>query len=566
MKQFNMNGDTGLSPISYHAFKLGYGDYIRFRDLVLERSGLHFPEKKWPDLEIGLAKALQSVPAAVIETVSPWDIDTYYHFLKAAASLPARMEMNRLINLLTIGETHFFRDSAQFDALTTQVLPNLIARKRAAAAAIGSDPPGIPQLRLWSAGCASGEEPYSLAILLHQLIPDIKNWQILILATDINHESLARAQQAHYSDWSFRETRAKSNRSFYFTLQHKRYHLRDDIRRMVTFMPLNLIEDNIPAIHNNTVSMDLIICRNVTIYFTEETTRHLVNKFYQALVEGGWLVVGHAELSLVIYRAFQARLFPDTVFYQKTGQATPWPADWTNLDSTPKGSPGITAQPFVSTSQPEVSSPQFAFSEPDNKLLSPPAPQKQPSSTFKVQPSTAPTEPNPYQIAQRQLSQGHSHQAIVTLEGQLETLPEETQPPAYCLLARAYANQGHWSQARHWADKAIARDALSLEAYYTLALICEHEGDSEQAIIYLKKVIYLGQEEPLPHFNLATLYKKRGQIAAARRAFNNVIRILEQRPGEEIIPDSGGDNATTLLQITQRALKELAGPSTTAEI
>ncbi|MBI1878914.1 MAG: hypothetical protein HYR94_11975, partial [Chloroflexi bacterium] len=257
--------DNGSFVSTTSNFKLGYGDYSRFRDLVLERSGLHFPEKKWTDLEIGLSKAMHSLPGAVVEALGSLDLDIYYRFLKEAATPLAQAEMERLINLLTIGETHFFRDSAQFDALATQVLPDLIARKRAAAAAVGSNPPGIPQLRLWSAGCATGEEPYSLAILLHQLIPDINNWRILILATDINQDSLTRARQSLYSNWSFRETRAKTTRSLYFTAQGKRYQLRDDIRQMVTFAPLNLIEDNFPAVHNNTMSMDLILCRNVTI-------------------------------------------------------------------------------------------------------------------------------------------------------------------------------------------------------------------------------------------------------------------------------------------------------------
>ena len=188
---------------------------------------------------------------------------------------------------------------------------------------------------LWSAGCATGEEAYSLAMLLHELIPDLKNWDILILATDINQDSLARARQALYSDWSFRESRAKTSRALYFSPQGRFYRLCDPIRHMVTFAPLNLIEDNFPSPHNNTVSMDLIICRNVTIYFTEETTRGLVQKFYRGLAQGGWLVVGHADLSLTTYRAFQARSFPNTVMYQKSGEPTSEPVDRAGPEPAP---------------------------------------------------------------------------------------------------------------------------------------------------------------------------------------------------------------------------------------
>lgn len=540
--------------------KLGYGDYLRFRDLVLARSGLHFPEKKWTDLEIGLSKALHSIPDTVARGIGSLDLATYYCFLKEAATPPAQAEMERLINLLTIGETHFFRDSAQFDALATHVLPELIARKRAAA--LGSTAPGIPQLRLWSAGCASGEEAYSLAILLHQLIPDISNWRILILATDINQDSLALAQQALYSDWSFRESRAKTTRSLYFTLQDKRYKLLDDIRQMVTFAPLNLIEDNFPAAHNNTLSIDLILCRNVTIYFTEETTRRLINKFYQALVEGGWLVVGHAELSLVIYRAFQARSFPDTVLYQKTGQPTLWPNDWVWLDPPKKEE--MSQLPSLSG----LSEPVFQPTRKDNLQTKPlsPLPSTQPGLNSQEanriqhsngQASRVKAELEICQRAQLLLSKGYGEQAIATLENKFETFSVASHVPACCLLARAYADQGKWDQAQQWAERAIALDALAVEAYYTLALTYEHQGNIEQAITYLKKVIYLDQEGPLPYFNLGMLYKKRGDLISARRAFSNIVRILERWPPDKIIPDSGGTSAARLLNITRRTLQEL---------
>ena len=191
----------------------GYGDYLRFRELVLSRSGLNFSKKKRIDLELGLRKALQEAPDGIL------DLNAYYTYLTQPSSPQARAEMDRLIDLLTIGETHFFRDAAQFDALALKVLPALITRKRAEANAVGLKPPGVPQLRLWSAGAGSGEEAYSLAILLRELIPDIDRWRILILATDINHEALDRAYKATYSDRSFREMRAKAMQYFHFARQ-----------------------------------------------------------------------------------------------------------------------------------------------------------------------------------------------------------------------------------------------------------------------------------------------------------------------------------------------------------
>jgi chemotaxis protein methyltransferase CheR len=470
--------------------------------------------------------------------------------------------MGRLINALTVGETYFFRNEAQINALATHVLPTLIVHKRAAAAVVG---PNIqPQLRIWSAGCASGEEPYSLAILLKELLPDIHNWHILILATDINQDSLVRARQACYSDWSFRETRARALRAAYFDFDAaaRRYQLRQEIRHMVTFSSLNLIEDDYPAIYNNTVSMDLILCRNVTIYFTETDTRRVVKKFYEALVDGGWLVVGHSEPSLATYRAFQTRSFPDTLLYQKTGQPHPWPDDWAWLD------PANGSAPDTRLSAPKIISPPAATPGPAKTNgaanlhparpalpLVTPKDEAAPSSLPQLAvESLTPVEVDPYETACILLKGGRSEEAIETLKRKLAAAPEFA--PAYSLLGRVYANLGRWVEARHWCESALKLDKLSAETYYVLALIYDYEHELELAIEALKRAIYLSRDEPLFHFNLATLYKKAGHTDLAQRSYRNASRILEKWPPAAIVPDTGGATARHLLEAIHWMLRE----------
>jgi chemotaxis protein methyltransferase CheR len=296
--------------------RLANDDYLRFRDLILDRSGLHFPEQKRNDFEIGLLKAWASAPDYLV------DINAYYHFLQEAATPIAKAEIARLINHLTVGETRFFRNEAQFDALKNHILPELIWCKRVLASSSGSYRPDALQLRFWSAGCATGEEPYSLAMLLRQLIPDIDQWHILIWATDINENFLTQARRGVYPNWSFREPNALAMRSQYFTRREKYYQLQDNIRQMVTFARHNLITDMPVVSGHEPHSFDLIICRNVTIYFDNETTRQVIDKFYNALTDGGWLAVGHSEPSLIMHRRFQAKTFPQALFYQKCNQPT----------------------------------------------------------------------------------------------------------------------------------------------------------------------------------------------------------------------------------------------------
>ncbi len=514
-------------------YKIGYGDYLRFRELVQSRTGLHFPEKKRNDLEVGLLKSLAESPVALDS--GPNNLDAYYNLLCDRPNPVAQSEMKRLIETLTIGETHFFRDEAQFNALANEVLPAVIARKRAAAAAVGPDIQ--PQLRIWSVGCATGEEPYSLAIMLKELLPDLDNWYVFILATDISQAALNRAQKAIYSNWSFREDRAKALRSRYFTPYHPpggrpskdRYRLRDDVRQMVTFAPLNLIEDDYPAISNNTVSMDLILCRNVTIYFTEETTRWVILKLHNALLDGAWLVVGHSEPSLTIYREFQTHIFSGTVLYQKVDRMGAYRETASNrLELLEK-------------------------IKPQSAPLRPlPAPPKQASPG----PATSPApEPDLYEVAGVLLNKGNIQEAIEELHRKLSQTPDFA--PAHSMLGRAYANLGRWDKAHYWCENALKLDNLQSETYYVLGLIFEHEGQVTDAIEMFKKAIYLDRDAPLLHFHLAMLYKKTDQIDNARKACQNSIRVLEKWPPAGIVPDSGGATAKHLLEAARRILNEL---------
>ena len=541
------NEDT-ISP-----FQLSDSDYQRFRQLISVHSGLDFSAKNRTDLEIGLAKALEAAPSGATT------LDSYYNLLKQSTAAQSRAEMKRLINLLTIGETHFFRDRAQFTALTQEVLPALIAQKRAAAEADGLSQVKRPQLRLWSAGCATGEEPYSLAILLRELIPDLDRWSILILGTDINQEHIERAKQALYSDWSFRELSARAKRQRYFSRQGSRYQLCDEVRQMVAFATHNLVEDQFLNLHHHPLAMDMILCRNVTIYFSDETTRQLIKKFYKALEPDGWLVVGHAEPSLVVYDDFQTHYISNAILYQKMVKRQ------SELDrpvrSKPNGPPEPDSlqmrdgpAPSNSTTQvdsgtgklPELPEPTLTL---DTSALSPPV--KQPASS---------DSSSVYDVACQLLSVGLTNKAIEHLEQNLANSKDVNSVKAFCLLARAHANQGHWEQARHWANQVIMLDALQADAYYILALVEDHLGYISQAINNLNKVIYLDRMRPLPHFNLAMLHRKVRHRNQAQRALKNLIRILQEWPPERLVPDSGGTTAQSLLATARRILAELETP------
>lgn len=522
---------------------LGYGDYVRFSQLVLDRCGLHFPPSRRADLEIGLQRAFAASTCA--------DLDAYYHLLQRPKQ--GAVEMDRLINILTINESHFFRNAGLNDALYRHVLPQIIARQQQ-----------THTLRIWSAGCASGEEPYSIAIMLRELLPDIDQWSITILGTDINTETLDRARQAVYGNWAFRETRAKQYRARYFrpvrpVLPRKsapsgskdpdalpqrpkvsRYNLDPKVQRMVTFAHFNLVEGDYPSHQNNTSLMDLIMCRNVTIYFTEDITARIVDRFYDALVNGGWLVVGHAEHSLSTYRRFQTHNFPGAILYQRTlGQE-----DTSNDQLTvfaPSETPAALPRPGWLAPAPIEAQP----APPEKSLI--PAERKQ----------TAPSpqqDPLVLERARELLAVGRSKHArdrlLPVVEGKDPSTPDYAH--ACTLLGQACANLGHWQEAENWCRQALRSDKLALQAYYTLALVLQHQGQLTQAIDAMKKVIYLDRNNILGHFGLADLYRNNHQLPQAQKSLANALRLLKGRAPDELIPGSDGINVARLRQTIMR--------------
>jgi chemotaxis protein methyltransferase CheR len=484
---------------------LGLGDMVRFSKLLVDRYGLHFSDSRRTELEHGIRHAFASSACATL--------DEFYNLLVGAQR--GSVEMDLLVNAVTVSETHFFRDAAQFNALATSILPEIIKRKTS-----------LRTLRIWSAGCASGEEPYSIAMLLRDVVPDIETWSITILATDINTTLLERAHVGSYGPWAFREDRALTMRARYFQPNENRFELSPQIRRMVTFGRLNLAESQYPSFETNTMMLDLIICRNVTIYFPEAVTRQVVGRFHSALVDGGWLIVGHSEPSLEIYRQFQPRNFPDTVVYQRDDSAPPQGA------------------PFVF---PLIQSP----SAPLQRSASQPTPTvPRPVLIPKISPEPpAPVvkEEKPEEILERVrelLEFGRDQEAQILLEKLLRTAPHNAQ--VQVLLGQVHANRGDWTEAEKYCRRAVEIDKLTLPAYYTLGLVLQHQGKLGEAVDMLKKVVYLERNHILGHYTLAGLYREQGLFPNAQKSLENALNLLRGLEADEVLAGSGGITVSRL--------------------
>lgn len=464
--------------------------YVRFRDLLYTRAGLDYPERKRADLAHSLNLALRASGLP--------DLETLYTNITASGAA-----WDMLVTNVTIGETYFFRNAPQFAALREHILPDVLARRATTRG-----------VRLWSAGCATGEEPYSLAMTLCDMVPDRNTWQFSILASDINPDFLARAEAGLYGSWSFRETPAAMQTRF-FTPDGPRWRLQTEIRRMVRFMRLNLAEATYPAITNGTCALDIILCRNVTIYFDTATTRQVISRLYQALVPGGWLIVGHAEPQAGVYDQFEVHNFPDTVVYRK-----PLNAPLFAFDSA-SGTFSAGAAPLLT---------------PGSRTVAPPPTPQPPAARI-----TLPQSPSPRPEPPRAAAEP----------------PREPDAVEIVRQARQCADRGDWAAAEQHCTRALERDALCRNAHYLLGQIHEHENRLDAALAAYRRTVYLDRNFVLGTIGMAHVWRAMGRNLDAQRCYRNALRQLAAQPPTAAVPDGDGLTYADLASIATRQIQVL---------
>ncbi len=268
-------------------------EFHLLRDCVYSHCGIFFDNDSKYLLEKRLARRLTALNLASFRD--------YYHYLKY--NRKKDQELMDIMDILTTNETYFFREAFQLKAFTDEVIPELLQRKSTS---------GSRSLRIWSAGCSTGEEAYTIAMLLHG-ITALRDWRIEIVGTDISQRVLQHARRAVYGKSAFRATDEKYVRRF-FVEQDDGFKVCDEIRDIVTISHLNLFDVNRLAMLGK---MDLIFCRNVIIYFDLAAKKRVVESFFTALHDGGFLLLGHSESLMNVTTQFTLRHFKNDMIYQK---------------------------------------------------------------------------------------------------------------------------------------------------------------------------------------------------------------------------------------------------------
>lgn len=450
--------------------------FKQIRNLIASRVGLLVREQD--------DAMLHKVVAARVKALNLSGAEQYYQFLGVDAGI--LYEREELSTLLTTGETYFFRDSGQHALLQDRILPELLERYKAKRA-----------LRIWCAACSSGEEAYSLAILLDELMPDQSQWNILILGTDINHRVIEKARRGIYTEWSFRGM-SNERRQRYFQRHKDTWVLDDSIRNRVTFQTADLVADKFPDHAAELHDMDLILCRNTFIYMAPHVVFRIADKFTETLVDGGILITGHGELYAHHLGKLRARVFPESIVYQRV------------------------VAPFSSQVPALLAEAQW------------PAPEKLTVVFPAVQKAKAAVPvPSPQQAA-------------------VEIAKE--QGVSEMLRAWKHANQGQREMAAKSCSEMIAKNPLDAEPHYLMALLVQERGDFAEAMALLKKVIYLAPSFIAAYLDLGDLYAREGESVRAVKMRSTARDFLKRLPGDEHVKFYGASTVDEVLHYIEHLL------------
>lgn len=458
-----------------------------FRNLLQQHIGFNFPAGLEKEFNFRIERALYNQGLNLGYVTD--------QLAKAQSNQDAVREITPLLAELLIGETYFWREPDTFAALATHIVPEIIKRKESYSRL----------LRVWSAACSTGEEIYTISFELNQLLKNT-DWTVSLMGSDINEVALQIARRAEYGSYSFRSEQKISN---YFepTVRSLIWRVKEQYRNNVRFQKINLAGNNYPSVSNDTTNYDLIFCRNIFIYFKPELIEQVIERLYQSLNEGGYLIVSPCEYSMGFFKKFETVQVAGVTFYRRPSfYAT------ANISSQPVPISVSNDVKYEIASLPEIDAPKSVVTSITAKAAVPSA--------------------EPKLI--RAVSQNNAAQL-------------------FQIAKEAIANN-QFEQAMDLCLQVMAKDALLANNYLCLANLYQRQGQLEEALEMARKFGYLEPNRIEGQYFMATLQHTLGRSKRAAQACRRVLNLLETAPVQtsfEFLP-----NLTTanLQQICQEIL------------
>jgi chemotaxis protein methyltransferase CheR len=447
-------------------------EFAQLRSLLARSAGLVFDESRRDSVAYCIAERLRVTGAR--------DVPSYLELLSDGT------ERQQLLNEVTIQETHFFRNPPQIRALRKYVIPELLKH---------ADTRGR-RIRIWSAGCSTGEEPYTIAMILRELLPTMTGWDIKVIATDVSSRALDAAKRGRYGERAVQMASPDDLVRFFVPTGDGHYDVRPEVRELVQFRHQNLVTDPVPFKADERI--DLVLCRNVTIYFSRETTRGLMARLHACLRDGGYLFLGHSETLWQVSEDF--RLVP-----LGTGDSAAFV--YRRIDQDPKDRRGTVL--------------------PDRRTE-----------------DEGPPQPKP----ERRHSPRRDRTSVPAAK---------PVAPASAIAVRAALADGKYEDAVAAATDFVTADPLNPMGHYLRGLALVNAGQDDVALVDLRKAVYLDPSSGLGHFLLAGVLQRLGHPAAAAREYGAAGNTLGGRKDERTAPELGGRSVHELAALCRQLEAQL---------
>lgn len=483
--------------------------------------GIYFDESKKKDLNRILSDAFENS-----------DFTEQEKFI----SLLKREEYDRefidwFTPYITIGETYFFREMLSLDVLMEKLLPEMLEKNK-------------KDIRIWSAACSSGEEPYTLAILIKERFPESFE-RIEIIGTDINPNFLNKARTGVYTAWSFRNTSPEIKEK-YFINYGKNYKIVDEIKFKVKFFQMNLVADEHQGIFAQNEVFDIILLRNVLIYFSNSGTRKVLSKLSALLNEGGYLIPGLAETLLIEGEHLEPLFINQVRFFKKN----------TGYQLKPK------TDPITQIKKDESQQKKYIESIKDRKRIRTKKDEKrvikEPATNIGTREKSYPD----YNTLVKLFEKGEYDLFIFKLDelrdskGYLK-LSNDEKGKLDLLYCKAFANKGEIEKALQICESKLNKDKLNAELHELAAQLLSEFGNYDKALKHLDAAIFLKPEVPFLHFLRANLYSKIKSYSKAQKELQLVINLLNDRNPGEIINEADGLTSGGLVKIAESLLNNM---------
>ncbi|PQV64214.1 MCP methyltransferase, CheR-type [Abditibacterium utsteinense] len=480
----------------------------QFSHHIAAQLGWDYPPERHADLRRGLEDALRELGFS--------DLESGARALLKTSFSPRQIEV--LAAHLTIGETYFWREPRALEAFAAQILPQIMARSS-----------GAP-VRIWSAGCASGEEAYTLSMLLCEQLSKTQRAQVSVLASDINPIFLKKARAGIYSNWSFRtlpdslkaryfihrsnENRSNENRSNENRSNENRsdekWEVAPELRAMTHFSALNLVAATLPSPFD-ALQFAAIFCRNVLIYFDDTQISRILARFENALLPDGWLVVGPSETARVSLGNFTRTSFPGATLFQKS-RFRPDQAAGANISAS-EVARGVAPKATAKTAQFSLAVAQSASAQ------------------------------------RATVSIATSFPAISLMAGPA-LLPAPTLE-----AVRHAADAGALDAALEGVEKLLSEDKLAAPLHFLRATILHGRGENERALRALQRATFLDGDFVLAYFFMGNIARETGNSELARRSLETARTLLSRLKRDDIVAESDDMTAGQLAGAVEIALK-----------